>query len=164
MMHGGKGVVGSVLEAAANVAASAKSGLDKTKAVVEEKVERISTKDEAEKDIATLRKEERIDLAERRKHKAYAQNAAAAAASPHFTDGGEFITTVSEPAAILSSNPDLGTAPVSAATSVVKSNLNHPGMPAQVARHIETVESDPNYPGMPAQVAQHIETVDSNPT
>lgn len=37
-MQGGKGAVGSVLEAAVNVAASAKSGLDKTKAVVEENV------------------------------------------------------------------------------------------------------------------------------
>lgn len=37
-MQGGQGAISSVMEAAANVAASAKSGLDKTKAVVEEKV------------------------------------------------------------------------------------------------------------------------------
>ena len=37
-MQGGQGTLASVMEAAANVAASAKSGLDKTKAVVEEKV------------------------------------------------------------------------------------------------------------------------------
>lgn len=37
-MQGGQGAMSSVMKAAANVAASAKSGLDKTKAVVEEKV------------------------------------------------------------------------------------------------------------------------------
>ncbi|KAK1353507.1 hypothetical protein POM88_051872 [Heracleum sosnowskyi] len=36
-MQGGQGTMSSVMEAAANVAASAKSGFDKTKAVVEEK-------------------------------------------------------------------------------------------------------------------------------
>ncbi|KAK1367445.1 Late embryogenesis abundant group 4 [Heracleum sosnowskyi] len=167
-MQGGKGAVGSVLEAAANIAASAKSGLDKTKAVVEEKVERMSTKDEVEKDIATLRKEEKLDLAKRRKCKAYAQNAAAAAAppgavSPNFTDGGGF-DTCSRPAAILSSNADLGSTPVSGASHVVHeqvavgSNPNHTRMPAQV---VQAVDSDPNHAGMPAQPLQ---AVDSNPT
>lgn len=85
-----------------------------------------------EKDITALRKEDKLDLAERRKCKAYAQNAAAAAAlhgtiSPHFTDGGGF-NTVSNPASILSSNVDLGSTTVSA--NAVDSNPNYLGMPA----------------------------------
>ncbi|KAK1420759.1 hypothetical protein QVD17_22607 [Tagetes erecta] len=80
----------AVKETAANIAASAVSGMEKTKAVIDEKVEKISTSDPVEKDMATLRKEDRIRLAELRKQEAYNQNAAAAAAdggpgSPTFT-------------------------------------------------------------------------------
>nr|XP_043621545.1 late embryogenesis abundant protein 46-like [Erigeron canadensis] len=83
----------AVKETAANIAASALSGMEKTKAVLEEKVEKMSTSDPVEKDMATLRKEDRIRLAELRKQEAYNQNAAAAAAdggpgSPTFTASG----------------------------------------------------------------------------
>nr|GEY44611.1 18 kDa seed maturation protein-like [Tanacetum cinerariifolium] len=84
----------SVKETAANIAASALSGMEKTKAVLEEKVEKISTSDPIEKDMATLRKEDRIRLAELRKQEAYTQNAAAAVHggsgpnSPTFTASG----------------------------------------------------------------------------
>ncbi|MFS7934324.1 putative Late embryogenesis abundant protein, LEA_1 subgroup [Helianthus anomalus] len=81
----------AVKETAANIAASALSGMEKTKAVVEEKVEKISTSDPIQKDMATLRKEDRIRLAELRKQEAYNQNAAAATGapgSPTFTAAG----------------------------------------------------------------------------
>ncbi|KAK9055446.1 hypothetical protein SSX86_026529 [Deinandra increscens subsp. villosa] len=81
----------AVKETAANIAASALSGMEKTKAVLEEKVEKISTSDPVEKDMATLRKEDRIRLAELRKQEAYNQNAAAAGGgpgSPTFTAAG----------------------------------------------------------------------------
>ncbi|KAI7732543.1 hypothetical protein M8C21_024149 [Ambrosia artemisiifolia] len=85
----------AVKETAANIAASALSGMEKTKAVIEEKVEKMNTNDPIEKDMATLRKEDRIRLAELRKQEAYNQNAAAAAVvngggpgSPTFTASG----------------------------------------------------------------------------
>ncbi|PWA41768.1 Late embryogenesis abundant protein, LEA-25/LEA-D113 [Artemisia annua] len=84
----------SAKETAANIAASALSGMEKTKAVLGEKVEKISTSDPIEKDMATLRKEDRIRLAELRKQEAYTQNAAAAVHggrgpnSPTFTASG----------------------------------------------------------------------------
>lgn len=81
----------AVKETAANIAASALSGMEKTKAVLDEKVEKISTSDPVEKDMATLRKEDRIRMAELRKQEAYNQNAAAAGGapgSPTFTAAG----------------------------------------------------------------------------
>ena len=83
----------AVKETAANIAASAVSGMDKTLAVIDEKVEKISTNDPVEKDMATLRKEDRIRMAELRKQQAYSQNAAAAHAggapgSPRYTAAG----------------------------------------------------------------------------
>ncbi|KAL1814239.1 hypothetical protein ACET3Z_024304 [Daucus carota] len=173
MEGGGKGAVASVMEAAANVAASAKSGLDKTKAVVEEKVERMSSKDEVEKDMATLRKDEKLDLAEHRKHKAYAQNAAAASAppgavSPNFTDGSGFdtISSHTKPAAILSSNADLG-GPVAATSHVVEGSLspvnpNRSELPASY--HPGSVDHIPNQTEFPAQVVQPSPAIVSNLT
>ncbi|KAI3514290.1 hypothetical protein L1887_12610 [Cichorium endivia] len=82
----------AVKQTAANIAASALSGMEKTKAVLEEKVEKISTSDPIEKDMATLRKEDRIRLAELRKREAFSQNAAAASGgpnSPTFTAAGQ---------------------------------------------------------------------------
>ncbi|GAA0187245.1 hypothetical protein LIER_34533 [Lithospermum erythrorhizon] len=66
----------SAKEAAANVAASAKSGMDKTKAVMQEKVEKMSSHDETQKQMATEKKEERIRDAEFQKQQAQEQNAA----------------------------------------------------------------------------------------
>ncbi|KAM7530157.1 hypothetical protein LguiB_033567 [Lonicera macranthoides] len=73
----GKGAGASTMEAAANIAASAKAGLEKTRALVGEKVEKFRTSDPVEKDMATLKKEEKILRAELSKKEAYAQNAAA---------------------------------------------------------------------------------------
>ncbi|XVF56014.1 hypothetical protein PTKIN_Ptkin06aG0082500 [Pterospermum kingtungense] len=67
----------SAKEAAANVAASAKSGLEKTKAVLEEKVEKATAHDPMQKDMATQRKEDRVRQAELEKQEARQHNAAA---------------------------------------------------------------------------------------
>ncbi|GFP91083.1 18 kDa seed maturation protein [Phtheirospermum japonicum] len=67
----------SIKETAANVAASAISGMEKTKATVQEKMERMTAHDPTEKQMATERKEERIHHAELNKQEAREQNAAA---------------------------------------------------------------------------------------
>ncbi|CAM8991680.1 unnamed protein product [Rhodiola kirilowii] len=63
-------------ETASNIAASAKAGMDKTKAVVQEKVEKITAHDPIEKDMATQRKEEKIVQAEINKQQTREHNAA----------------------------------------------------------------------------------------
>ncbi|KAM7505549.1 hypothetical protein LguiB_004453 [Lonicera macranthoides] len=83
------GMGGEAIETAANIAASAKSGLDKTMAVIEEKNNYENGFEQVEKmtgtgnatayEMATQRKEMRINLAELNKQEAYQQNAAAAA-------------------------------------------------------------------------------------
>ncbi|KAK4485371.1 hypothetical protein RD792_008013 [Penstemon davidsonii] len=67
----------SVKETASNVAASAKSGMEKTKATVQEKVERMTASNPTEKEMATDRKEERIHHAELSKQEVREHNAAA---------------------------------------------------------------------------------------
>ncbi|XP_019187094.1 PREDICTED: 18 kDa seed maturation protein-like [Ipomoea nil] len=64
-------------ETAANVGASAIAGKEKTKAVVQEKMERMTAHDPMEKEMATKKKEERINQAELNKEEAKEQNAAA---------------------------------------------------------------------------------------
>ncbi|KAJ9695527.1 hypothetical protein PVL29_010820 [Vitis rotundifolia] len=66
----------SVKEKAANVAASAKAGMEKTKATVQEKVEKLTAHGEMEKQIATQKKEEKKAEAEIKKQEAYENNAA----------------------------------------------------------------------------------------
>ncbi|VFQ59289.1 unnamed protein product [Cuscuta campestris] len=56
-----------VKETAGNIGASAVAGMEKTKAVVQEKVERMTAHDPIEKDMATQKKEERIRQAEEKK-------------------------------------------------------------------------------------------------
>ncbi|OIT04464.1 PREDICTED: protein LE25-like [Nicotiana attenuata] len=63
-------------EKAANVAASAKAGMEKTKAVVGEKAEKLTTSDPVQKQMATEKKKERIHQAEMDKLAAQEQNAA----------------------------------------------------------------------------------------
>ncbi|KAL9319264.1 hypothetical protein ACSQ67_015781 [Phaseolus vulgaris] len=75
-MQTAKKAVESVKETAANIGASAKSGLEKTKATIHEKSERISSHDEREKSIATQKKEEKINQAEMEKRQARQHNAA----------------------------------------------------------------------------------------
>ncbi|XP_042481660.1 11 kDa late embryogenesis abundant protein [Macadamia integrifolia] len=67
----------SAKETASNVAASAKAGMDKTKATVQEKVEKMTTHNPVEKDMATHRKQEKIDQAELNKQAAQQHNEAA---------------------------------------------------------------------------------------
>ncbi|XVE61253.1 hypothetical protein DITRI_Ditri06bG0024800 [Diplodiscus trichospermus] len=75
----------SIKEKTANVAASAKAGLEKTKAAVEEKVEKATAHDPIQKGMATEKKEERIRQAELDKQEARQHNAAAKQAG---RDGG----------------------------------------------------------------------------
>ncbi|KAL3357804.1 hypothetical protein AABB24_018147 [Solanum stoloniferum] len=63
-------------KSAANVAASAKSGMEKTKAVVTEKAEKLTTSDPVQRQMATEKKEQRIHQAEMDKLAAQEQNAA----------------------------------------------------------------------------------------
>ncbi|XP_062112217.1 late embryogenesis abundant protein 46 [Humulus lupulus] len=76
-MQSGKNAMESAKESAANVAASAKSGMDKTKATVQEKVEKMKAHHPLEKEMATDRKDQRIAEAELNKREAREQNAAA---------------------------------------------------------------------------------------
>ncbi|XP_075639272.1 11 kDa late embryogenesis abundant protein [Castanea sativa] len=76
-MQSGKNAASSVKETVANVAASAKSGMEKTKATVQEKVERMTARDPLQKELATEKKEERKTQAELEKQQARQHNAAA---------------------------------------------------------------------------------------
>uniref|UniRef100_A0ACD5YJ91 Uncharacterized protein n=1 Tax=Avena sativa TaxID=4498 RepID=A0ACD5YJ91_AVESA len=90
-MQGGKSssAVGAAKEAAANVGASAWAGKEKTKAVVQEKMEKAKAHDPAAKATAEARKQDRILQVEAAKQDAMRQNAAAkehaAAATYHPT-------------------------------------------------------------------------------
>ncbi|KAM3360185.1 protein LE25 isoform X3 [Capsicum galapagoense] len=64
-------------EKAANIAASAKSGVEKTKAILEEKAERMSTRDPLKKEMATEKKDDKKTAAELNKREAMDQNATA---------------------------------------------------------------------------------------
>ncbi|CAI9097438.1 OLC1v1033868C1 [Oldenlandia corymbosa var. corymbosa] len=78
-------------EAASNVAASAKSGMEKTKATMEEKAEKMATRDPARKEMAAEKRDERYQEAELGKQGAYDQNAAAKqtrGVGQGFTTGG----------------------------------------------------------------------------
>ncbi|XP_058207558.1 11 kDa late embryogenesis abundant protein-like [Rhododendron vialii] len=70
-------------ETASNVAASAKSGLEKAKATTQEKVEKMTTRDPVEKEMARERKEERVTQAELDKQEARGHNAAARHTGTH---------------------------------------------------------------------------------
>ncbi|XP_011033219.1 PREDICTED: 18 kDa seed maturation protein [Populus euphratica] len=63
-------------ETAANVAASAKAGMEKTKASVQEKVEKMSAHDPVQKEMAREKKQERMTQAELDKQEAKQHNAA----------------------------------------------------------------------------------------
>ncbi|KAK9664595.1 hypothetical protein RND81_14G054400 [Saponaria officinalis] len=73
-METGKKAVESVKETASNIAASAVSGMDKTKATVQGKVDKMRAHDDYEKGLAEQRKEERITEAELRKQTAQVRN------------------------------------------------------------------------------------------
>ncbi|KAL6555439.1 hypothetical protein OROGR_006697 [Orobanche gracilis] len=67
----------SMKETAANIAASTKSGMEKTRATVQEKMERVTAHNPTEKEMATERKEERVHNAELNKLEEREHNAAA---------------------------------------------------------------------------------------
>ncbi|CAA7026852.1 unnamed protein product [Microthlaspi erraticum] len=71
----------SMKETASNIAASAKSGMDKTKATLEEKAEQMRTRDPVQKQMATQKKEGRINQAEMEKRETREHNAAMKEAS-----------------------------------------------------------------------------------
>ncbi|OIW17520.1 hypothetical protein TanjilG_22632 [Lupinus angustifolius] len=75
-MQAAKKAVESVKETASNIGASAKSGLEKTKATVQEKTEKMTAHDPIEKDMATHRKEERFNQAELEKQEVLHHNSA----------------------------------------------------------------------------------------
>ncbi|CAE6088770.1 unnamed protein product [Arabidopsis arenosa] len=66
----------SMKETASNIAASAKSGMDKTKATLEEKAEKMKTRDPVQKQMATQVKEDKINQAEMQKRETREYNAA----------------------------------------------------------------------------------------
>ncbi|KAK7336641.1 hypothetical protein VNO77_17187 [Canavalia gladiata] len=76
-MQGAKKAGESAKETVANLGASAKSGMEKTKATVQEKTERMRARDPLQKDLATQKKEEKINQAELDKQAAREHNAAA---------------------------------------------------------------------------------------
>ncbi|KAK9156629.1 hypothetical protein Scep_003203 [Stephania cephalantha] len=75
-MQTGKSAAETIKETGSNVMASAKAGMEKTKATVQEKVERMTTSDPLEKELATERKEGRINQAELEKQEARHRHAA----------------------------------------------------------------------------------------
>nr|GEY75154.1 11 kDa late embryogenesis abundant protein-like [Tanacetum cinerariifolium] len=74
-MQTAKNAAASIKETAANIGASAKSGMEKTKATLQEKGERMTSHDPTQKEMATSKKEERINQAEYEKQIAQDQNA-----------------------------------------------------------------------------------------
>ncbi|XP_050226906.1 11 kDa late embryogenesis abundant protein-like [Mercurialis annua] len=89
----------SIKETAANVAASAKAGMDKTKATVQEKVDKMSAHDPVQKQMATEKKEHKKAEAELNKQEAREHNAAAKQSekvsghAPSYTTAGGGATT-----------------------------------------------------------------------
>ncbi|KAM7271886.1 hypothetical protein ACFE04_031100 [Oxalis oulophora] len=83
----------SAKEAIANVAASAKSGMEKTKATAQEKVDKMTAHDPIQKDMATQKKQERVtqaelDKQEARQHNAVAKQAGQMGGHPEYTTTG----------------------------------------------------------------------------
>ncbi|KAJ3698334.1 hypothetical protein LUZ61_002039 [Rhynchospora tenuis] len=75
-MQAAKNAMELVKEKAANVGASATAGMEKTKATVNEKVEKMSVQHPAEKQMAEHKKEVRIQEAEAAKQQAMEHNSA----------------------------------------------------------------------------------------
>lgn len=78
-MQAGKNAMQSTKEAAANVGASARAGMDKSRAAVQGQVEKATARNAADKDAAEVRRQERVQAAEEEKQHAMAANAAARA-------------------------------------------------------------------------------------
>ncbi|XP_052166253.1 11 kDa late embryogenesis abundant protein [Oryza glaberrima] len=76
-MQAGKNAMQSTKEAAANVGASARAGMDKSRAAVQGQVEKATARNAADEDAAEVRRQERVQAAEEEKQHAMAANAAA---------------------------------------------------------------------------------------
>ncbi|KAL3819905.1 hypothetical protein ACJIZ3_005810 [Penstemon smallii] len=96
----------SAKEAASNVAASAKAGMEKTKATMQEKGEKMTTRDPLQKEMATEKKEERIHAAEREKLETR-QQAAAAKQGGVLHPTGQGYTTQPDPTAVPPQDPNV---------------------------------------------------------
>ncbi|ESW34327.1 hypothetical protein PHAVU_001G143100 [Phaseolus vulgaris] len=86
-MQGGKKAGESVKETASNMGASAKAGMEKTKATVQEKAERLTARDPLQKEVATQKKEARVNQAELDKQAVREHNAAAKQSATHSATG-----------------------------------------------------------------------------
>ncbi|CAJ2671314.1 seed maturation protein [Trifolium pratense] len=86
MQGGAKKTGESIKETAANIGASAKSGMEKTKANVQEKTEKMTAHDPLQKEMATQKKDAKVNQAELDKEAAREHNAAATAG--HLGQGG----------------------------------------------------------------------------
>ncbi|GAU23421.1 hypothetical protein TSUD_331190 [Trifolium subterraneum] len=75
-MQGAKKAGETIKETAANIGASAKSGMEKTKAAVQEKTEKMTARDPVQKEMATHKKDAKMDQAELDKLAAREHNAA----------------------------------------------------------------------------------------
>ncbi|KAI3678164.1 hypothetical protein L6452_37446 [Arctium lappa] len=87
VLHTGKNAAASAKESAANMAASAKAGMDKTKATIQEKGEKMTAHDPMQKEMAKEKKDERKHEAEYEKQAAREQNAAQRQAAAYPTTG-----------------------------------------------------------------------------
>ncbi|XP_076894427.1 11 kDa late embryogenesis abundant protein-like [Bidens hawaiensis] len=87
-MQSGKNAAGSVKESVSNMAASAKAGMEKTKATLQEKGEKMTAHDPMQKEMAREKKEERKHEAEYEKQAAKEHNAAQRAAGTMGTGTG----------------------------------------------------------------------------
>ncbi|KAJ9695528.1 hypothetical protein PVL29_010821 [Vitis rotundifolia] len=76
-MQAGKGAAEAMKEKGSNVAASARAGMEKTKATAQEKKERMTAHDPMEKEMATEKKDVLKTQAEMDKQMAQEHNAAA---------------------------------------------------------------------------------------
>ncbi|KAF0900234.1 hypothetical protein E2562_029744 [Oryza meyeriana var. granulata] len=76
-MQAGKNAMESTKEAAANMGASARAGMDKTRAAVQGQVEKATAHNASDKEAAEVRRQERVQAAEEEKQRATRANAAA---------------------------------------------------------------------------------------
>lgn len=76
-MQAGKSAMESTKEAAANVGASARAGMGKTRATVQGQVEKATAHNASDKEAAEVRRQERVRAAEEEKQHAMRANAAA---------------------------------------------------------------------------------------
>ncbi|OIW13331.1 hypothetical protein TanjilG_02851 [Lupinus angustifolius] len=116
-MQGAKKAGESIKETAANIGASAKSGMEKTKATVQEKTEKMTARDPLQKEIATQKKETKMNQAELDKLAAREHNAAVKQANAgehmvgqgaHHHNIGTGTTTAHNPRAGVNPDPRYG--------------------------------------------------------